>query len=202
MNDSSTINDEKVDVQFSTNEDNDNENAVEQKPDLSKYTVIEADHLDEDKPIKGQEWCLLSFMSPEGIMNCNVRSVKFRGAFSSLEEANKKVAELEEQDKYFKIFAGESGKWLDFDPPDSHVEEEKSTNPEYQKRLAQQKKQRMDKINNLCGKTKEMVDKKDKGRKERIDESKKASAANDAVDKQRTKKTRESRRKETSETRW
>src|SRR5207248_1218347 len=96
------------------------------KEDLSKYTLV--DHLDEDEVIKGQNFCLFSFMSPEGIMNCNVRALKFRGAYATEQEAEKRVEELEKQDKYFKIFVGETGKWLEFDPPASRVARTKSSN--------------------------------------------------------------------------
>jgi hypothetical protein len=186
--------DEKVDVQFgNNNEDSEIETETEKKedkPDLSKYTVIEADHLDEDDiaDLQEQKYCLLSFMSPEGIMNCNVRAVKFRGAFPTKEAAEKKASELKKKDKYFNIFSGETGKWLDFDPPASRVEEEKSFNKQQQKILEQQRKQRMQQLNTLSERTKEMIDKKDKGKTERIDEYKKTSAANDAVEKQRNKK--------------
>jgi len=92
------------------------------------------------------------------------------------------------KDKYFKIFIGESGKWLDFDPPSSRVEMEMSSNKDHQKILDAQRTQRMNKINVLAGKHKEMLDKKDKGKSERITEAKKAGAASDAVEKQRAKK--------------
>lgn len=185
------VEDEKIDVQFGVESDEEPEEESKRettKPDLSKYTVVDADHLDEDAPIKGQEFCLFSFMSPEGIMNCNVRAVKFRGAYPTMAEAEKKAKELEKTDKYFKIFIGDSGKWLDFDPPVSRVDREMSTNREHQKILDHQRKQRMDKINALAGKHKELTDKKENGKTERIQESKKAGAASDAVDKQRTKK--------------
>lgn len=154
--------------------------------DLSRYTVV--DHLDEDEPVRGQEFCLFSFLSPEGVMNCNVRAVKFRGAYPTMDAAEKAARELEKQDKYFKIFIGDSGKWLDFDPPVSKVDREMSSNKEHQKILDAQRKQRMEKINALAGKHKENTDKKDNGKKERIDESKKAGAASDAIDRQKTKK--------------
>lgn len=184
------VEDEKIDVQFGVESDAESEEEEKEqpKPDLSKYTVVDADHLDEDTPIKGQEFCLFSFMSPEGIMNCNVRAVKFRGAYPTMADAEKKARELEKTDKYFKIFIGDSGKWLDFDPPVSRVDREMCSNKEHQKILDVQRKQRMDKINSLAGKHKELIDKKDKGKTERITESKKAGAANDAVEKQRTKK--------------
>ncbi|VBB18111.1 hypothetical protein YASMINEVIRUS_574 [Yasminevirus sp. GU-2018] len=178
--------DEKVEVTFGNEVSDDEEEEEQQKEDLSKYTVV--DHLDEDDPVKGQEFCLFSFLSPEGIMNCNVRAVKFRGAYPTMEAAEKAARELEKKDKYFKIFIGDSGKWLDFDPPVSRVEREMSSNKEHQKILDAQRKQRMDKINTLAGKHKENIDKKDSGKKERIDEAKKAGAASDAVEKQKSKK--------------
>jgi hypothetical protein len=162
----------------------------------SGHTILDADHLDVDEPIRGQEYCLFSFMSPEGIMNCNIRALKFRGAFPTLEKANEKAKELEKTDKYFKIFVGESGKWLDFDPPINKVEREMSSNKEHQKILDAQQKQRMDKINALAGKHKEIVDKKEKGEKERTDEIKKMSVANAEIEKRKednkeTKETKE-----------
>ena len=200
-----TDGDEKIDVRFGDDESDeepgvDDESAksekdlasqkgnVTEKKVLSKYTLVNPDNLDEDEPIRGQEFCLMSFMSPEGIMNCNVRAVKFRGAFSNIEDAKKRAKELEKKDKYFKIFIGETGKWLDFDPPSSRVEEECSSNPGTQNIINQQRKQRMKKLNDLATVTKQKIDNEDKGGKERRSESKKAGAASDAVEKQRTKK--------------
>jgi hypothetical protein len=168
--------------------------------DLSKYTLVDPDNLDEDEPIRGQEFCLMSFMSPEGIMNCNVRAVKFRGAFSNIEDAKKRAKELEKKDKYFKIFIGETGKWLDFDPPSSRVEEECSSNPGTQNIINQQRKQRMKKLNDLATVTKQKIDNEDKGGKERRNESKKAGAASDAVEKQRTKKQETATKQEEKQT--
>lgn len=185
--------DEKIDVTFGKTKDSDSES--EEDEDLSKYTVVDADHLMEDDPLKGQEFCLLSFMSPEGIMNCNVRAVKFRGAFPTLKAAEKYASTLEEKDEYFQIFAGESGKWLDFDPPASKVEREKTSNPQHQKILDAQAKQRMTKINELAGKTKQMIDKKKKGKKDMIEEKKKAGAAQETVDKKRGQKQKDSKSK-------
>lgn len=145
--------------------------------DLSNYTVV--DHLDEDAPIRGQEYCLFSFLSPEGVMNCDVRALKFRGAYPSMEEAEKAVRKLEKKDKYFKIFIGESGKWLDFDPPVSRVEKEMSTNEKEQELLDAQRQQRMNKINDLAGKYKNNVDKQNTCKDERIKELQKAGAGAD-----------------------
>lgn len=153
--------------------------------DTKNYTVIDADHLDEDEVIDGQRYCLLSFMSPEGIMNCNTRAVKFRGAFATLEEAEKYAAKLEQQDAYFKIFVGETGKWLPCDPHSDKVEQEKTSNPQHQQILDAQAKQRMSKINELAGKTKQLIDKNARGKKDMMNEKKKEGAAQELVDKKR-----------------
>jgi hypothetical protein len=176
------------DVQFG--EEKENNNTTDNQEDLSKYTLV--DHLDEDEPIPGQELCLFSFLSPEGVLNCNIRALKFRGAFADTDEGRKKLGErikqLEEKDKYFKIFQGESGKWLEFDPPSTRVEKEVSTNKEHQKILDAQHKQRMHKLNELAGRHKELIDKKDSGKKERITETQKAGAASDILSKKKDEK--------------
>ena len=86
------------------------DSSSESNADLSKYTVLDADNLDEDDPIEGQEYALFSFMSPEGIMNCNIRAFKFRGAIPTMEKAKEHAEKLKKKDIYFKIHLGESGK--------------------------------------------------------------------------------------------
>jgi hypothetical protein len=158
-----------------------------EKPDLSNYTVLDADNLDEDTPIPGQEFALFSFMSPEGIMNCNVRAFKFRGAFPTLDKAREYADQLKKKDVYFKIHAGETGKWLEFDPPEDHVEQVVAGNKKQQKIIDAQRKSRMDKMNELAGRHKQKIDKTDRGAETRIEESKKAGAAEDYANKKRTK---------------
>lgn len=138
------------------------------------YTHVDVDNLDEDPPIRGQEYCLFSFMSPEGLMNCNTRAVKFRGAYSSEKKALARAKELEKTDKYFKIFIGETGRWLEFDPPDDRVEKELSSDANYQQII--DSKQRTSKINELAGKYKNNFDKQENGKNERMMETKKAGA--------------------------
>lgn len=180
--------DERDDTQFTgtLNVTTDNTNDDTKN---SKYTYV--DHLDEDTPLEGQDYALFTFLSPEGVMNCNVRAFKFIGAYKTLEQAQKGADEYVKKNKYFKVFIGQTGKWLEFDPPDNKVEREMSSNKEHQKLLDAQRKHRMDKMNALAGKYKEMIDKKDAGKTERIQESKKSSAALDAVEKQKPKKEEE-----------
>jgi hypothetical protein len=91
--------------------------------DLEKYTKI--DNLDEDK---GEEqYVLVSFASPEGIMNCNIRALKVRifnnqSVFKSYEQASAAAKELNKADKYFPIFVMPTGKWCAWDPnPDDKI---------------------------------------------------------------------------------
>lgn len=170
---------------FEVDEESEDEKNAE--IDLSKYTVLDADNLDEDDPIPGQEFALFSFMSPEGIMNCNVRAFKFRGAFPSLDKAKEYADKLKKKDVYFKIHAGESGKWLEFDPPEEHVEEVVAGNKKQQKIIDAQRKARMDKMNELAGRHKQKMDKVDRGSESRKEESKKAGAAEDLANKKRSK---------------
>lgn len=141
------------------------------------YTEVNPDNLDEDPQLSGQKYVILSFLSPEGILNCKERAVKVRGVFDTLEQAQEHCTKLEKIDKYFKMFIGEVGKWLDFDPPAERVEKEMTSNKQYQKLLDAQRDQRMKNINDLAGKYKEMSDKKEKGKSERILENKKSNAA-------------------------
>lgn len=178
-----SLNMEDNNVTFGNTEYNTESN--QEKVDTAKYTVIDADHLDEDEIIANQRYCLLSFMSPEGIMNCNVRSVKFRGAYATLEEAEKYAAKLEQQDRYFKIFVGETGKWLDCDPNSKRVEQEKTSNPQHQQIINAQNARRMAKINELAGRTKHLIDKNRNGKKDMMNEKKKEGAAQELIDKKR-----------------
>lgn len=182
---------ETIQIKFGANEESDEERndsgETEGQKDLSTYTMIDADHLTEDRPIPGQEYCLLSFLSPEGVMNCNIRAIKFRGAFPTLERAIEYSKKLEGGDGYFKIFCGESGKWVEFDPPVERVERELTSNPKHQKILDAQREQRSKKLNELAGRFKETIDRKDAGKDLRIRENKKVSAADELIRKNNIK---------------
>ena len=91
------------------------------------------DYLDEDAPIQGQLWCCISFLSPEGIMNCSVRGLKIRGVYPTRERANERAKELSEIDPDFDVFVGEVGKWLPWDPDPNSVEDQ-----QYQQETLQQ----------------------------------------------------------------
>jgi hypothetical protein len=150
--------------------------------DLEKYTKI--DNLDEDK---GQEmYVLVSFASPEGIMNCTVRALKIRvynntSVFLTYEKATKAAEELNKLDRYFPIFVMPCGKWCAWDPnPDdkTKVAEEKWPNEDQQKLMSglesvekRKQEQKMNEMNALIGKTKDKIDTSKDDHKVRVKDS-------------------------------
>jgi DNA repair exonuclease SbcCD ATPase subunit len=82
------------------------------------------DHLNEDPVIPGQLWVCISFLSPEGIKNCNVRGLKIRGVYATREQADRRAEELRNSDPDFHVFVGEVGKWLPWDPDPNDAEEQ------------------------------------------------------------------------------
>lgn len=78
--------------------------------------VREIDNLVEDAPISGQKYVCLSFVSPEGIEGCNIRTLKIRGVYAKYEQAQERAKYLQETDSDFNVFIGEVGKWLPWDP--------------------------------------------------------------------------------------
>ena len=80
--------DELVNLNFKSND-----TTVRVNNDNNKYTTI--DNLTEDTVIEGQKYVLMSYVSPEGLMNCKIRGVKVRGVFNNMEEAKKKIRRIE-----------------------------------------------------------------------------------------------------------
>ena len=87
------------------------------------------DYLTTDPEIPGQRWVCLSFLTPELVKmekNCNVRSVKVRGVYSSEEEAKDRCEKLQKLDGLHNVYIAPVGKWLPWcDDP------EKATDFEY-----------------------------------------------------------------------
>lgn len=82
------------------------------------------DYLTEDDPIPSQMWVCISFLSPEGIKNCNVRGLKIRGCYPTREQADARAKHLQEIDPDYNVFVGEVGKWLPWDPDVNSVEDQ------------------------------------------------------------------------------
>jgi len=157
--------------------------------DMEKYTKI--DNLDEDNG--DINYVLVSFVSPEKVMNCNMRGLKLRhyrnrpAIFSDYAAAQKAASELNEKEKYFDIFVMPTGRWCAWDPsPDDRtkVETEKWANPDQQQLMENlenmNKKQEQDlqQLNALVGKKKDMIEQGNKEYKTRVSESIKEGVKN------------------------
>ena len=159
--------------------------------DIEKYTKI--DNLNEDK---GEEsYVLVSFASPEGIMNCTVRALMIRifnnqSVFKTYEQASAAAKELNKFDKFFPIFVMPTGKWCAWDPnPDdkTKVAEQKYADENQQKimnnldqvekkklemeRVKEKQEKDMTEMNALIGKTKDKINTSSKDHKHRVKES-------------------------------
>ena len=58
------------------------------------------------------------------------RGFKIRGAFSSIEEAQRHIKKLKDNGDPMDIFIGEMGYWLPFNPPSQSIEEQEYSNDE------------------------------------------------------------------------
>lgn len=141
--------------------------------DMEKYTKI--DNLDED-PVNGDNinYILVSFASPEGIMNCNIRALKIRNykgkpaIFNTYDEADKAAKELQLVDKYFDVFVMTNGKWYAWDPNPSdrkYVQAEKFDNSKEQEVMdginntaVERQQKQLNEMNALIGKKKAIID--------------------------------------------
>ena len=139
--------------------------------EIENYKYTKIDCLDEDEEIRGQKWVLLSFVSPEGVMNCKVRGVKVRGVFSTEIEARSACDKLKQKDKYFDIFVGEMGKWLPWDPTPEQVKEVKFRNKKLDKIMNKIHETELNTLNEVVGRKKEMLDKEKINHKNRIKQS-------------------------------
>lgn len=153
--------------------------------DMKKYTKI--DNLDEDPIVDSGRFFLVSFISPEGVMNCSMRGLKIRTyknkvVFQTLEEAKIAADEINKKDKYFHVFVGETGKWMGWDPsPDDRkfVEEEKWDNEnqnEIMQGLRKREENKLNELNALVGKKKDMINKEKKTHDKRVKDALKKNA--------------------------
>jgi len=150
----------KLDTPQETSEDN-------------KYTKI--DNLDEDEPINGQKWVLMSFISPEGVMNCTVRGVKVRGVYATEEAARNAAAKFKKTDKYFDVFVGEVGKWLPWDPNPMDIGEAVYNKKKQTQIMENVHKKNLSTMNELVGRKKEIIDEGKNTHKNRVSQSVKES---------------------------
>lgn len=174
---------EEIDVTFTKQDD---EAVKEKVDDTYKYTKI--DTLDEDPPFEpenGTCYVAISFVSPEGLMNCHVRGFKVRGFFfaKSDEEAKKRGQELNKKlkikDKYFDIFVAPVGKWCPWDPDPldkKYVHETEYDNKKLDKMMKSINERNMNDLNELVGRRKDQINKGKDAHKQRIADTMKDNA--------------------------
>lgn len=88
-----------------------------------------SDYLTEDREIGSQKYCLLSFLvSDKDPKHRHLVGVKFRGAYSTIDDAQAASKRLQAGDKYHHIYVGETGKWLPFSPNPDEIKDQKFQN--------------------------------------------------------------------------
>ena len=90
---------------------------------VRSLTLDENVSKDEEK-LSGQNYALISIVSPESGQKAENICLKIKGVFASLDEANKHAEMLQKLDATFDIFVVEMYSWL-LVPPDSSLIEQK-----------------------------------------------------------------------------
>jgi hypothetical protein len=98
----------------------------------------EIDYLSEDPALSGQKFVCLSFILPDNLKkkdgtSYDVRGIKVRGVFDTMEEAQKRCEQIRKFDKNFHVFVGEVGKWLPWNDNPENAKEENYANKELNK---------------------------------------------------------------------
>lgn len=89
-------------------------------PKKPKYV----DYLDEDPPVPGQKFVILSFVGPQRNQKCDVLGLKVRGVYDTIEETRERAKAIRDHDGNFDIAIGQVGYWLPFNPDSSKVMDE------------------------------------------------------------------------------
>ena len=93
------------------------------KKNVSSLTLDENVDKDTEK-IHGQNYALISIVSPDGNQKAKNICLKIKGVFNNVEEANKHAELLQKLDDTFDIFVVEMYSWL-LVPPDPELMEQK-----------------------------------------------------------------------------
>jgi hypothetical protein len=147
----------------------------EEKPKFEKNKYTQIDNLDEDTPLiyDGKDgnpskltkplYGIFSVVTPEGVMNTNLRAFKCRGVFDDETTAQHWAKKIGEKD-VFDVFVGDLYKWLPFDADTDKSTDIKYRNSKEQKLLMQQRENEM---NELVGRKKAQLEKENKGSRRR-----------------------------------
>lgn len=96
------------------------ENAEKQIRNLSLDENVDTDK----EKLSGQNYALISVVSPQGSQKCDNICLKIKGVFNNLDEANKHAEMLQKLDSTFDIYVVEMYSWL-LVPPDPSLIEQK-----------------------------------------------------------------------------
>lgn len=96
---------------------------IEQENKPVKVDILPADPL-----FKNFRHYTVSFLSPEGLKNCNIRALKVRGAYETLDEAKTHANKLTLLEPNIPIFVGDLGKWCPWDQSPTTIDEVKHSN--------------------------------------------------------------------------
>lgn len=146
-------------------------------PDMDTFKYTKIDCLDEDRidpSYNGPKYFLIQFVSPEGLMNCNVRGFKIKGGYKTEDEAKKACAEFIKQDGMFDIFIAEMGLWYPWDPSLDKVKRIIYDNKKLDKMMAkvhEKEQQNIQVLNEMVGTHKANMKKSKQAHKQRIKES-------------------------------
>lgn len=90
------------------------------------------DFLLRDPVIPGQEWIVISFVDGKKLAKCKQEFsiMKFRGAFSTQEEASAHAASLQAGDPYCNIYVGPGFTWIPAEDDPEKAKEGKFAEPE------------------------------------------------------------------------
>jgi len=96
-------------------------------------SAVKTDHLDEDFiKLSGQNYALISVVSPASNQKHDVCAMKIRGVFDTKEDAQHHVKRLMQSDSTFDVFLVDLYKWLPIPPDntkiDNHVYQEDALN--------------------------------------------------------------------------
>jgi len=69
------------------------------------------DHLEEDPQIHGQQYFVMSYVTPHSQNEFKVPMVKVRGSYKTYQECEKRIEKLKRVDKIFNMYICEVGKW-------------------------------------------------------------------------------------------
>lgn len=138
------------------------------------FKYSDTDCLDED-PVQELKFVLMSFVTPDNLLECKTSGVKIRGAFRTEIEARAACDILKKKDKYFDIFIGEMGKWLPLNPSTTQVKEEKFRNEKLNKIMNKVHATEIETLNEVVGRKKAEIDNSKEAHKDRIRKQLKAN---------------------------